>query len=146
MFTHIQNHFLHIFDSVFNKTTYSLGSIVHSSLKKEGKVENQQTSVTTINDRQKIITKNEDKIIDCCYNQTESNRKTDYDALNLIKMPNEIPTKSEKVIIGSSSNFNERMTTSKSMRNIAHVANRSTKPLQRVQTPIKSTNKTELVY
>ncbi len=82
--------YIYIFDSLYEKTTNSIGSndetniynIGHSSLKKE---ENQKKSIININDHQETGTGNKDTIVDCNLIKNES--KTNHDTLNSLKTP-----------------------------------------------------------
>jgi hypothetical protein len=151
-----------VFDSEFNKTTNSIRSndsssdnatdiykIVHLSLEKEGKTQNQQASITTIDDLSKTVavkkaTRHQDKTIGCCCchraGLTKSKSKTDHGAINHVVKMQTTATNYEKVATSASSKFNNEMAISISVPKTAHITDISKSPLQRIiELPMRST-------
>jgi hypothetical protein len=151
-----------VFDSEFNKTTNSIRSndsssdnatdiynIVHLSLEKEGKTENQQASITTIDDLPKAVavkkaTRQEDKTIGCCCccyrgGLTKSKSKTDHGAINHVVKMQTTSTNYEKVGTSTSSKFNDETVISISVPKTPHITDISKSPLQRfIELPMRS--------
>ena len=121
-----------------------MSNITHLFLEKDGKTKYQHASVSTINLHPKTVTKSNNETVSCHCGLIRSKSKTNYDALNRIKLQ-KTPAEYEKLESRTiSSEINDKMFVNIPVPKNAHVTNISTVPLQRIQSPMESIRYTEM--